>query len=220
MKRMTALVVAAVFAMTILPQDGFAASRGHARAGVTAGFTSSSAKVKEWNANSVGRYHFGFTAQLPIALGFAIQPSILYQAKGTKLNFGEAEISDVNATVSYLEIPVQVQWGPDLVAFRPYIFAEPFVGYGLKAKAKSSFEGVSEKTTSFEKAGLARWEYGLGLGAGVDIWKLQASIKYYWNLGSLYNENGKMNNVGAQIKDAFKDGKSFNGVTISIAYLF
>ena len=77
MKRMTALVVAAVFAMTILPQDGFAASRGHARAGVTAGFTSSSAKVKEWNANSVGRYHFGFTAQLPIALGFAIQPSIL-----------------------------------------------------------------------------------------------------------------------------------------------
>ena len=116
---MTALVVAAVFAMTILPQDGFAASRGHARAGVTAGFTSSSAKVKEWNANSVGRYHFGFTAQLPIALGFAIQPSILYQAKGTKLNFGEAEISDVNAMVSYLEIPVQVQWGPDLVTFRP-----------------------------------------------------------------------------------------------------
>ncbi|MGM9741917.1 MAG: porin family protein [Candidatus Cryptobacteroides sp.] len=220
MRRIITLVVAALTLLTVVPQQSYAASRGHARAGLTAGFTSSSSNSKRWDANSIGRYHFGFTAQLPIALGFAIQPSVLYQAKGTKLNGAEAETSDINAKVSYLEIPVQVQWGPDLVAFRPYVFVEPFVGYGLHAKAKSTEDGTSVKTTSFEKAGLARWEYGASLGAGIDVWKLQASVKYYWNFGSLYNESGKMNDVGSQIKDAFKDGRNFNGVTISIAYFF
>ena len=25
-----------------------------------------------------------------------------------------------------------IQWGPDLMAFRPYVFAEPFVGYQIE----------------------------------------------------------------------------------------
>lgn len=208
-----------------LSVESGAASRGHARAGITAGFTSSSSNPRHWDANSLGRFHAGFTAQIPIAMGFAIQPSLLYQAKGTKLDGSKVEdgselASDMNAKVSYLEIPVQVQWGPDLVALRPYVFVEPFVGYGLHAKARSSSEGVTLKTTSFEEAGLARWEYGLGLGAGIDVWKLQASVKYYWNFGSLYNESGEMNNIGTQIKDAFRDGRNFNGVTVSLAFFF
>jgi len=75
-------------------------------------------------------------------------------------------------------------------------------------------------TTSFKKAGLARWEYGLGLGLGIDIWKLQVSAKYYWNFGSLYNESGTMNDIGGQVKNAFKDGRNFNGITFSLAYMF
>lgn len=222
MKKVFAIIISCLV-LACVPSG--AASRGHARVGLTAGFTSSSSNPKNWDASSLGRYHFGLTGQIPIAMGFAIQPSLLYQAKGTRLDGTKVEEgaespADMNAKVNYLEIPVQIQWGPDLVVLRPYIFVEPFVGYGIQAKARSSTSGVTLKTTSFGQAGLSRWEYGLGLGAGIDIWKLQASVKYYWNFGSLYNETGKLNDVGNQIRDAFKDGRNFNGVTVSLAFFF
>ena len=223
MKNILTIALSCVM-LVVVPAMSEAASRGHARVGVTAGFTSSSANPRNWDASSLSRFHAGLSAQLPIALGFAIQPALLYQAKGTKFGSpveeGVEATTDVNANIGYLEIPVQIQWGPDLVAFRPYVFAEPFVGYGLTAKARSSEGGVSIKTNSFREAGLARWEYGLGVGAGIDIWKLQAAVKYYWNFGSLYNDSGKLNNIGAQVKDAFKDRRSFNGVSVSLSFFF
>ena len=149
-----------------------------------------------------------------------VVPALLYQTKGTKLSDANIDNFKLNAKVGYLEVPVQIQWGPDLLAFRPYIFAEPFVGYGLFAKAKDNRAGETLKTSSFEKSGLSRWEYGLGLGAGVEVWRFQVSAKYFWNFGSLYSSDGELNQVGQTIKSAFKDGRNFNGVTISLAYMF
>lgn len=212
--------VAAIAVLSVSP-DASAGNRDKARAGIIAGFTSSSSNAKNVDASSIGRYHVGITAELPIAYGFAVQPSVLYQTKGTKLSDVGPEKFRLDARAAYLEIPVQVQWGPDLVAFRPYVLAEPFVGYGLFAKAKRSENGASPmKTTSFKGAGMARWEYGLGLGGGIDIWKIQFSVKYFWNFGSLYSESGKMNDVGKTVKEAFKDGRNFNGVTFSLAFMF
>lgn len=213
------IYAAAILAALAVSVNVNAGSRGHARGGIMAGFTSSSSNARGVDANSIARYHFGLTAQLPIALGFALQPSVLYQAKGTTLK-GVKEGNDfkLDTKVSYIEVPVQIQWGPDLVALRPYIFAEPFVGYGLFAKAKERQTAV--ETKSFGKAGLARWEYGLGLGAGVDVWKLQVSVKYFWNFGSLYSESGNLNDVGTTVKDAFKQGRNFNGISFSLAFMF
>lgn len=217
MKKILALSAAAVFAVAVMGGKAFAADRGHARAGIVAGFTSSSSNAKNVTTSSIGCYHFGLSAQLPIALGFAIQPSVLYQTKGTKLDEADWDNFSLDTKASYLEVPVQIQWGPDILAFRPYAFAEPFVGYGLHVKTK----GASEKSTSFSEANLARWEYGLGLGVGIDIWKIQVTAKYFWNFGSLYDsESGKVNKIGDTVKQAFKDGRNFNGVTFSLAYMF
>lgn len=221
MLRRVFIAAAAAMAVLAVSLDAAAGTRDKARAGIMAGFTSSSSNAKNVDASSIGRYHIGLTAELPIAYGFAVQPSILYQTKGTKLSDVGPENFRLDARAAYLEIPVQVQWGPDLVAFRPYVFAEPFVGYGLFAKAKRSENGASPmKTTSFKGAGMARWEYGLGLGGGIDVWRFQLSVKYFWNFGSLYSENGKMNDVGQTVKEAFKDGRNFNGVTFSLAFMF
>lgn len=213
-------VAAAAVALTVTV-GASAGDRNRARAGIAVGVTSSSSNAKNVDANSIGRYQVGLTAQLPIAFGFAVQPSVFYQTKGTKLSDIGPEKFRLDAKAGYLEIPVQVQWGPDLVAFRPYVFAEPFVGYGLYAKAKKSQEGISPvKSTTFKGSGMARWEYGLGLGGGIDIWKIQFSVKYFWNFGSLYSESGKMNDVGQTVKDVFKDGRNFNGVTFTLGFMF
>lgn len=215
------MMAAAVVAALSLATVSGAQNRDKARAGIMAGFTSSSSNAKDVEPGSIGMYHVGFTAELPIAYGFAVQPSVLFQTKGTKLSDIGPEKFRLDARAAYVEVPVQVQWGPDLVAFRPYAFAEPFIGYGLYARTKQ-YEGDASpiKSNSFSGAGMARWEYGLGLGAGIDVWKIQFSVKYYWNFGSLYSESGKMNRVGETVKNAFKDGRNFNGVTFSLAFLF
>ena len=207
------LTAAAVISALSLSVNAYAGGYGKARAGLMAGVTSSSSNAKN--------VHVGLTAELPIAFGFAVQPSLSFQTKGTKLSDVGPEKFRLDTRAAYLELPVQIQWGPDLMAFRPYVFAEPFVGYGLFAKAKK-YEGdkAPVKSNSFDGAGMARWEYGLGLGAGVDIWKIQFSVKYFWNFGSLYSESGKMNDVGQTVKNAFKDGRNFNGVTFSLAFMF
>lgn len=207
------MMAIAVFSVNAYAGDGL-------KSGFMAGFTSSSSNAKGMNADNISQYHVGLTVKFPVAFGFAIQPAVLYQTKGTKLSDANIDNFKLNAKVGYLEVPVQIQWGPDLLAFRPYIFAEPFVGYGLFAKAKDHRAGETVKTSSFEKAGLSRWEYGLGLGAGVEVWRFQVSAKYFWNFGSLYSSDGELNQVGQTIKSAFKDGRNFNGVTISLAYMF
>lgn len=132
------LTAAAVISALSLSVNAYAGGYGKARAGLMAGVSSSSSNAKNVDAKSIGRYHIGLTAELPIAFGFAVQPSLLFQTKGTKLSDVGPEKFRLDTRAAYLEIPVQIQWGPDLMAFRPYVFAEPFVGYGLFAKAKST----------------------------------------------------------------------------------
>ena len=33
---------------------------------------------------------------------------------------------------------------------------------------------------------MKKLEYGFGVGAGIDIWKLQVSAKWFWNMGTIY----------------------------------
>ena len=88
-------------------------------------------------------------------------------------------INSIEWKVGFAEILVQVQWGPDLLLFRPYVFAEPFIGYRLHEDIFSS----SDISYADE---MKKLEYGFGVGAGIDIWKLQVSAKWFWNMGTIY----------------------------------
>ena len=133
------------------------------RFGITGGVTSSSSKVKNVDSKSISLYHAGIAFEIPLGAGFALQPELLYQVKGMALNnWGSATTGDIGKSfetrVGFVEIPVQIQWGPDLLAFRPYGFVEPFVGY------KISDAGKGEGTTFSNE--LQKVEYGMSLGTG------------------------------------------------------
>ena len=152
----------------------------------------------------------GLTTEIPIGLGFHFQPSIIYQMKGMALNeWQDASGKDIKDSfetkVGYLEVPFQLQWGPDLVAFRPYAFVEPFIGYQITEKNKDEIKSVDTE--------LVKVEYGMSLGAGIDISHFQISAKYFWNFGNVYK--GDINKTGTAIKDF-----NFNGFAISVALFF
>ena len=207
--------------------------------GVVGGFTSSNTNIKDISSKSIALYHAGATVKVNLGLGFAIQPSLIYQVKGAKLY--EIESSGLSADVKdqieyklgYLELPVNIQWGPDLVAFRPFVFAEPFIGYGLNNDIKENIilqaqdvtiDEVPETAKNVWKDyGIKRFEYGLGLGAGFEFWRIQISAQWFWNFGSLYDTDAdkvSSERIYNNIKGAFADKKNFQGVKVSLGILF
>lgn len=197
-----ALAAALAFGLNLNAQN-----YNNARFGITGGLTSSSSKIKDVSTKSIALYHAGITAEIPLGAGFAFQPSLLYQMKGMSLDkwtdsTGQQINQDFETKVGYLELPLQLQWGPDLWLFRPYGFVEPFAGYKINA-------GKSDYSEELRKV-----EYGLGLGAGIDIWHLQFSAKYFWNFGGIYNSD--IQNTA----NTSKEGSNFNGIAFSLAIFF
>ena len=218
---MKKFLLAAAAALCAFCVDASAQQYLSTRWGITGGFTSSSTSVMNMESKSASLYNIGLAAEFPLGGGLAIQPALLYQVKGLSADklgdYSLAETLDSFETkVGYLEIPVQVQWGPDLILFRPYLMAEPFVGFALNSKTVSA--GMKE--TNLAKAALNKMEYGLGLGGGVEIWRLQVSARYYWNFGSLCDSDGSVNPIGQEVRTAFKNGKNFNGFSLSAALFF
>lgn len=220
--------VAAVAALLI----GLSASAqniGSTRLGVTGGFTSSDSNADIFKTSSYSLYHAGVTFQYPFAAGFAIQPAVVYQVKGSTLDgLKDSSLSDIAGSISnlrtkvgFVEIPVQLQWGPDLLAFRPYVFAEPFVGFAVNTANKLTVASVTAETVKdFGEAAIKRLEYGVGFGAGIEFSRFQISGRYYVNFGTLYNESGEITPVGETIKAAYKNGRNFNGFSLSAAVFF
>ncbi|MBR6246171.1 MAG: PorT family protein [Bacteroidales bacterium] len=215
---------------------------GETRFGVLGGFTSTNAQgnpisdVKGFDASKVALYHVGVTAQIPMALGISLQPSLSWQMKGATLDSytttGDVKeiTSTLNAKVGYLELAAQVQYGLDLLLFKPYLLAEPFVGYAMSVnETVSQFNKVTnakevqQQVKAFANSALPRVEYGLGIGAGIEFWQMQLAFKYFWNFGNLYDGKNYVTGeqVSEQVKGAFENGKSFNGFNISLTlFLF
>lgn len=190
MKRLLLLVVSVLIALVCA--DNVSAQ---VNCGVIGGATFSTTNVKEFNGSTMTQYHAGLTLRFRLPSGFSIQPSLLYQVKGAKAAVDGVSFS---TEVGYLELPVSFQWGPDLILFRPFLDVTPFAGYGLNNKTKS--QAGDEIRNSWD--GANRWEYGVGTGLGLDIWKFQVIARYNWNLRSFSKE------------------MPFSGVTLSLAFLF
>lgn len=187
--------------------------------GVIGGATFSKLSKEVVKGENMTQYHVGGTVQVNLPLGFSIQPSLMYNVKGSK--FGTPDVPEAAAgdlTVGYLELPVSVQWGPDLLLFRPFLDVTPFVGYGLNNKL--SMVGTEVIKNAWSENGLSRWEYGIGVGIGLEIWKFQVIGRYNWNFGSLMDFKSDIDGgVGSALKNTFERGK-FGGFTLTAAILF
>ena len=122
MKRLIVIAVALLAAVTA-SAEGF---------GIVGGYTSSSLKMREMSFKSSAGIHAGVAYNLPLGAGFNLQPMLLYNVKGFNWEGSNTDVLKEQAgKFGYVELPVQLQWGPDLLLQRPYILAEPFVGYAV-----------------------------------------------------------------------------------------
>ena len=121
-------------------------------------------------------WQVGLGYQTEVSSGFSFQPELVYKVSGYKLS----DATDLR--LGYLEIPLNVQWGPDLWVARPYIFAGPYAGI----KLTNSLKGASGSQITEEMAKhLKKAEFGLGVGLGINVFKFQIAAKYNWNFGPI-----------------------------------
>ena len=154
-----------------------------------------SANVNETYENRTG-FHAGimYQAKIPV-IGLAVQPELLYMRTGVK-NSGNGIYTD------NLILPVNLQFGLDLIMLRPYVLVAPYVTYALG-------KGDEFKDVSWDD--LNRFNYGIGAGVGLDIWKLQIVGKYNWDLGPLSNDNIMSGNL---------DNAKLKGFQLSVGLFF
>ena len=68
--------------------------------------------------------------------------------------------------------------------------------------------------------GRNRIQYGLGLGAGILLLdKLAVSLKWYWDFGNLYNEDGQASISAQAMYEQAKNNKA-NGIAVSATLFF
>ncbi|MBR5019351.1 MAG: PorT family protein [Bacteroidales bacterium] len=151
---------------------------------VKAGFNYTSVNSVQDLKGGKSGWLFGVGMQTESWEGFTLQPELVYKVKGVTLE------DATKLSMNYVELPVNIQWGPDLLIARPFIFASPFLGYNIGTK-------FSKETTLADtiNRNFHRFEYGLGIGLGINVWKLQVTGKYNWNFGQITTWSDAQSNV-------------------------
>ena len=119
------------------------------------GWDGATASSEGWNV--------GLFALLPLP-GISIQPEILYSEKSTDA-----------LEMKFLEFPLTLRFQlfciPRIIS--PYLLAGPFASYALDCDAIGE---AAESDFSYK-----RWDYGAGLGLGVDLLhRVALTARYDW----------------------------------------
>ena len=204
----------------------FVAASASAQIGISAGLTSSSTTLDGAYADvtngAVNQYHVGLTYKIGLGNLLAIQPSILYNVKGSNFNVEDITSTSLNFKTGFVEVPVQVQLGFGLGTLaRVYALAEPYVGYAItnEVTTKSAIAAAANTQQTWDNV-KNRLEYGVGVGAGVELLRhLQVSVKYFWTLSDLYGlQDAKLDNIINSLSNI--NMKNANGVAATVTILF
>ena len=198
----------------------------YAQVGVSVGLTSASATLEaaanDVKGGAINSYHVGLSYKLGLGNILAIQPAILYNVKGS--NFDVTKIGDtkLNFKTGFVEVPVQVQLGfGSGKVVRLDGLAEPFVGDAVtnEITASGALAAASEPKKTWDNV-KNRLEYGVSLGAGVEVLRhLQLSVKYFWTLSDLYGANdATLDNIISGIGNI--NAKNVNGISATVTLLF
>ena len=199
-----------------------------AQFGIVGGITSSASHIKDVDVRNINLYHAGVAYKIPLILGFTFQPELLFNTKGNTiadLNLDGSPILSFDTKTSYIEFGAQMQLGANLEVARLYLLGEPFLGYAFKQSQNVNMVGDATEFMvagrDYDWNGVNRLEYGFAAGIGIEVIDhVQIAVKYFWNLGPLYNNDGSIkSDIIETITKTVRDSKA-GGIQISAALIF
>jgi hypothetical protein len=116
----------------------------------------------------------------PLGGPLSLQPEALFAQKGSAYDFPDL---DTTVKLDYVEVPLllKARFG---VGVRPYVFAGPYVGLRLKARAEGN-AGSGDVDLEDETKGT---DFGVVGGAGVELGRLLVEARYAHGLGGIASD--------------------------------
>ncbi|MDD3431337.1 MAG: porin family protein [Bacteroidales bacterium] len=198
------------------------------------GYTSQDLINDVKGANS---YQFGILAKVKLGDFICLQPEVLLSMKGAELANdqssaalnalsglmgGEPIPNSLHLKTTYLEVPLNIQAGIGLGSLaRVYGQVSPYLSYLIADDidgAEDFYAAYKDFLSDYDGQPLNSFDYGIGLGAGVEVLFLQLSVKYDFSLNE-FKEVPALGGLLDDVNPLFSSLKHRN-LSISLAFLF
>jgi hypothetical protein len=128
-------------------------------------------------------FQIGLTLEVPVGEKTYFNTALLYTTKGYKFSLFGAEFK---APLTYLEIPLNIEYKEEVGGVLIFAEAGPYIGFGLSAKVKT---GNTTQDIDFgsENDELKRVDAGLNFGGGIELDKIRLGINYEVGLVNIEN---------------------------------
>lgn len=152
----------------------------------------------------------GFQAGVGMEYAFtdmwSVRPSLLVIMKGAK---SDVEGVDVKINPLYLQLPVMAAASFDLSDNLKFVAkAGPFIGIGIGGKFKIEEDGIELKQDYFgddeDQAGGKRFEFGLGIGGGLEFGQFMVNLDALFGLTEAYKSIDSPKNMTVALTFGYK----------------
>jgi hypothetical protein len=184
--------------------------------GITAGLNVSNVNESGTDATSndfKAGFQAGLVADFSITESFSIIPELLFGQRGYKTSGKVAGVDFTQTTtLNYLQLPVNAAYKFNVgYGSKLFIFAGPYIGYGISAKASGGAEelggiDISQDLKFGSNEALKAFDFGLNVGVGYQYDKVFFKLQYNQGLTNIYNIEGVT-------------GKNQN-IAVSVGYFF
>jgi hypothetical protein len=166
--------------------------------GPTAGLNLSTMTLKSMGVSldpkTLVGFNVGVISEFNLKGNLALQPSLLFSTKGSKFSVLE---EDMKISPSYIEIPVNAVYKFGTGSPKYFLSAGPYFAFGIGGKVDYGGESADIAYGSDDSSDMKAFDYGLNLGAGVEINRLVISAHYglgLTNLAPVTTDDTKMKN--------------------------
>lgn len=155
----------------------------------------------EYSPDSRVGFNAGFRMEMEAPFiydGFYFDAELLLSSKGAKVK-GEQEGVAVENIVRpyYLELPIHIGYRYMFGSGKVGLFGSfgPYMGVGIFGTNKLTVGDQSSKPDAFSSDGLKRFDFGLGLRGGVQMFDhYRIFVGYDWGLLNISQGDNKINN--------------------------
>lgn len=147
--------------------------------------------------SNIYSFHLGGVAEYSLSDVFALEGGLQISGKGAKQEnttaVSSATVISTNSTNPiYLEIPINAVYSLNLGSMNLNLFAGPYLSFGIAGSDESNYSvsgtlpaGVSfkDETTTIKygsdlMSDYSSTDFGLNIGAGIEVSKFQARLQY------------------------------------------
>jgi hypothetical protein len=148
-------------------------------------------------------FHAGVNAEIPVGIDFYLQPGVLFTLKGSK-----DEVGDGKTNISYIEIPINFIYKPELGTGRLILGFGPYAAFGVDANRKNPDADIEFGDQLGERK---RFDAGANLLAGYEFAN-RLSFQLNAGLGLVRINNRADNDKNSSAKNT--------GFGVSLGYRF